>query len=120
MTTMALMSIGLPSARYGPHARWLMRWLILMLIASSVSMAQTNNAVRKHDSGPIAVKHQILPDFEADPSARVFHGRLYVYPSHDIAGSKDWDMVDWSVISTDERRAYRLCTVSAIKKGGER
>ena len=94
--------------------RCLVRWLIPVLIASSVSMAQTNNAVRKHDSGPIAVKHQILPDFEADPSARVFHGRLYVYPSHDIAGSKDWDMIDWHVFSTAERRAYRLCAVSAV------
>jgi beta-xylosidase len=47
-------------------------------------------------------QHQILPDFEADPSARVFNGRLYVYPSHDRAGSKDWDMVDWHVFSTDD------------------
>ena len=77
-----------------------MRWLILILIAVSVSMAQTNSALGKPDSGAIAAKHQILPDFEADPSARVFHGRLYVYPSHDVAGSKDWDMVDWHVFST--------------------
>jgi beta-xylosidase len=47
-------------------------------------------------------QHQILPDFQADPSARVFHGILYVYSSHDIAGSKDWDMVDWHVFSTKD------------------
>jgi hypothetical protein len=70
------------------RARCLVRWLIPILIAGSVSMAQTNSALRKPDSGPTAINHQILPDFEADPSARVFHGRLYVYPSHDIAGSK--------------------------------
>jgi beta-xylosidase len=52
-------------------------------------------------------QHPILPDFQADPSARVFHGRLYVYPSHDIAGSKGWDMVDWHVFSTDDMVHWR-------------
>jgi hypothetical protein len=33
---------------------------------------------------------------------RVFHSRLYVYPCHDFAGSKGWDMVDWRVLSTGE------------------
>ncbi len=47
-------------------------------------------------------QHQILPDFQADPSARVFNGRLYIYPSHDIAGNKDWEMFDWHVFSTDD------------------
>lgn len=53
-------------------------------------------------ASPLALlaQRQILPDFQADPSARVFHGRLYVYPSHDLAGSKDWDMVDWHAFST--------------------
>ena len=50
----------------------------------------------------LSAQHQILPDFQADPSARVFHGRVYVYPSHDVAGSKDWDMKDWHVFSTDD------------------
>jgi arabinoxylan arabinofuranohydrolase len=52
--------------------------------------------------GLLSAQKQILPDFQADPSARVFHGRLYVYPSHDLAGSKDWDMRDWHVFSTDD------------------
>jgi arabinoxylan arabinofuranohydrolase len=52
-------------------------------------------------------QHQILPDFQADPSARVFHGRLYVYPSHDLAGSKDWDMRDWHVFSTEDMVHWR-------------
>ena len=38
-------------------------------------------------------QHQILPDFQAVPSARVFNGRLYIYPSHDLAGNKDWEML---------------------------
>lgn len=45
----------------------------------------------------------ILPDFYADPSARVFDGTLYVYPSHDAAGARNWKgMVDWHVFSTDD------------------
>lgn len=55
--------------------------------------------------GPLKANAQIpiLPDFQADPSARVFNGRLYIYPSHDVAGSKNWDsMADWHVFSTDD------------------
>jgi arabinoxylan arabinofuranohydrolase len=59
---------------------------VLLLLAPVLGLAQ----------------HQILPDFQADPSARVFNGRLYVYPSHDIAGNKDWEMFDWHVFSTDD------------------
>src|SRR3569833_118814 len=51
---------------------------------------------------PLAAQRQVLPDFQADPSARVFHGRLYIYPSHAIAGSKDWAMVAWHAFSTDD------------------
>jgi arabinoxylan arabinofuranohydrolase len=51
---------------------------------------------------PVLAQNQILPDFQADPSARVFGGELYIYPSHDIAGSKGWNMVDWHVFSTDD------------------
>ena len=50
----------------------------------------------------LSAQHQILPDFQADPSARVFNGRVYIYPSHDLAGSKDWDMRDWHVFSSDD------------------
>ncbi len=49
-----------------------------------------------------SAQYQVLPDFQADPTARVFHGRLYVYPSHDLAGSKGWNMVDWHVFSTKD------------------
>jgi beta-xylosidase len=45
---------------------------------------------------------QILPDFEADPSARVFNDELWIYPSHDIAGSNDWVMVDWHAFSSTD------------------
>ncbi len=45
--------------------------------------------------------------FSADPTARVFHGKMYVYPSHDIPtppqkpGRKDWFcMEDYHVFSS--------------------
>ncbi len=50
----------------------------------------------------------ITDQFSADPTARVFEGRLYVYPSHDIreppgyTGRKNWFvMEDYHVFSTD-------------------
>lgn len=50
-----------------------------------------------------AMPKPILPDFHADPSAHVFGGRLYVYPSHDAPGARNWkSMVDWHVFSTDD------------------
>jgi beta-xylosidase len=42
----------------------------------------------------------ILPDFYADPSARVFNGEVWLYPSHDLAGSTGWNMVDWHTFSS--------------------
>jgi beta-xylosidase len=52
---------------------------------------------------PVLGKNPILPDFFADPSARVFGGKLYLYPSHDAAGARNWKrMVDWHVFSTDD------------------
>jgi arabinoxylan arabinofuranohydrolase len=44
----------------------------------------------------------MLPDFHADPSAHVWEGRIWVYPSHDIAGSEYWDMVDWHCFSSED------------------
>jgi arabinoxylan arabinofuranohydrolase len=38
--------------------------------------------------------------FTADPSGRVFDGRLYVYTSHDLPDATYWDMVDWRLLST--------------------
>ncbi len=49
----------------------------------------------------------IRDQYSADPSARVFGDRVYVYPSHDILategkGLKDWfSMEDYHVFSSD-------------------
>src|SRR4030042_7115936 len=48
----------------------------------------------------------IMDQFPADPSARVFEGRVYVYPSHDISCGKGQGMIgfcmaDYHVFSSD-------------------
>ena len=40
--------------------------------------------------------------FTADPTARVFNGRLYVYTSHDNERAEYFDMTNWHVFSTDD------------------
>jgi hypothetical protein len=44
--------------------------------------------------------------YTADPSARVFDGVLYIYPSHDRDDARWWDMVDWHVFSTTSMVDY--------------
>lgn len=58
-------------------------------------------------SNLLATNPLILDQFTADPSARVFEGRVFVYPSHDILaaegrGRPDWFcMEDYHVFSSD-------------------
>lgn len=52
---------------------------------------------------PVMAQKPILPDFYADPSARVFDGKLFIYPSHDVPGATNWQrMADWHVFSSDD------------------
>jgi len=55
---------------------------------------------------PLLAQTQILPDFQADPSARVWNDELWIYPSHDIAGSTGWDMVDWHAFSSTDLKHW--------------
>jgi hypothetical protein len=58
---------------------------------------------------PMQGQNPLIRDqFSADPTARVFHGKMYVYPSHDIPtpasfpGRKDWFcMEDYHVFSSE-------------------
>lgn len=43
----------------------------------------------------------ITSQYTADPSAHVFNGRMYVYPSHDRDDSQTFDMMDYHVYSSD-------------------
>ena len=63
--------------------------------------------------------------YTADPSAHVFEGKIYVYPSHDIdAGIPDDDlgsqyaMRDYIVLSMDEAWRSGDCPSSGAESGG--
>lgn len=43
----------------------------------------------------------ITEQYTADPSAHVFEGRMYVYPSHDRDSSVTFDMTDYHVYSSE-------------------
>ena len=56
---------------------------------------------------PVHAQQPILPDFHADPSARVFDGKVYIYPSRDPAGARDWKgMVEWPVFSSPDMKTW--------------
>src|SRR6187431_3175365 len=71
-----------------------------LLILSVASFLKTTPA--------FATNPLIMDQFTADPTARVFDGKIYVYPSHDIKappeykGKPDWFvMEDYHVFSSD-------------------
>ena len=68
------------------------RTLLMLLICFSFSAAAQNPIIRDQ--------------FTADPTARVFEGKIYLYPSHDIPSPvgrlKEWFcMADYHVFSSD-------------------
>jgi arabinoxylan arabinofuranohydrolase len=48
----------------------------------------------------------ITDQYTADPSAHVFEGRMYVYPSHDRDRSVTFDMVDYHVFSSENLKDW--------------
>jgi len=74
--------------------------IFLAIVASSFLCLIHNDAQAqysfKRENNPL-VKHI----YTADPSARVFNNRLYVYTSHDESKAKYFNMLDWYVFSTD-------------------
>ena len=53
----------------------------MLLLATSISLSAQNPIIRDQ--------------FTADPTARVFNGKVYVYPSHDIPAPDDYGRKDW-------------------------
>lgn len=47
--------------------------------------------------------------YTADPSARVFDGTLYIYPSHDKDNAYTFDMEDYHVFSTRNMKDFKDC-----------
>jgi GH43 family beta-xylosidase len=92
-------------------------WLIPIL--AMVAITACNNAAETKDEGtdssaPVAAKKEYLSQplissiYTADPSAHVFNGRIYIYPSHDTATGipeddlgSHFDMRDYHVLSMD-------------------
>ncbi len=70
-------------------------------------MTPGETAKRTVHPGPIRFREPLVRDiFTADPSAHVFEGQIYVYPSHDIESGipqndegDHFDMVDYHVLS---------------------
>ena len=84
------------------------RWILVVTVLSACCMLIAQNPL-------------IMDQFTADPSARVFGGRVYVYPSHDLDCGTNWfcmqdyhvfssaDMVNWidhGVIISQEEVAW--------------
>ena len=57
------------------------RTLTLGLLATAIGLSAQNPIIRDQ--------------FTADPTARVFNGKVYVYPSHDIPAPDDYARKDW-------------------------
>lgn len=71
-------------------------YILILTVVISLLSANTVNA-----QNPI-----ISNQFTADPTAKVFNGKVYLYPSHDIVSPverlKDWFcMADYHVFSSD-------------------
>ena len=66
----------------------------------------------------------IKGQFTADPTARVFNGKMYLYPSHDIPAPadkpnlrKDWFcMADYHVFSSENRPTGQTMALSLRRK----
>ncbi len=73
---------------------------LAMICVATLTASLTNAATTKefkYDGNPL-VRHM----YTADPTARVFDGRLYVYTSHDREDADYFYMTDWHVFSTDD------------------
>ncbi|MDP4093416.1 MAG: glycoside hydrolase family 43 protein [Bacillota bacterium] len=78
--------------------------------AVSTKAISPNTAVKPAETPAIQPNKPLFTDiFYADPSAHVFNGKLYIYPSHDIdTGVKpdndgsQYDMKDYHVLSIDD------------------
>ncbi len=85
-------------------------FLALVLVLAALSLALTSPAAADDShsfsfQGNPLVRHM----YTADPSARVFDGRLYMYTSHDQDNSENdehFDMLNWHVFSTDDLKTW--------------
>jgi beta-xylosidase len=77
--------------------------------SATVSSQDTNSEITSSGTDKFIGKPLVNHIYTADPSAHVFNGRIYIYPSHDIdsgitsdgEGDK-FDMKDYHVLSLDK------------------
>jgi hypothetical protein len=80
------------------------------LAASESSAAATSNRNLNEKTASKFLNQPLVTDiYTADPSAHVFNGKIYIYPSHDIDsgivsadGGDKFDMKDYHVFSLDQ------------------
>ena len=93
--------------------------LLLAFVTSTILSCNNSDQSKENDPGTAAEqkpeqKKEYLSQplvshiYTADPSAHVFNGRIYIYPSHDTAtGTKEddlgshFDMRDYHILSMD-------------------
>ena len=82
--------------------------VVVLLVACSQPQKQTDDNLIITGTNPI-----ITGQFTADPTARVFEGKLYMYPSHDIPsvithhdGSAWFSMPDYHVFSSEDLTSW--------------
>src|SRR6187431_3221786 len=76
--------------------------------SATISVAATKSAPTPADPALFIGEPLVKNIYTADPSAHVFNGKLYIYPSHDIetgvtsSGEGDrFDMKDFHILSLD-------------------
>jgi hypothetical protein len=79
-----------------------------------------------HASAAFATNPLLMDQFSADPTARVFEGKIYIYPSHDIKappeykGRPDWFvMEDYHVFSSENLTDWKDHGVIVTQTGVE-
>ncbi len=83
--------------------------LCLYSCSSSQGDQNSSDETRTSDETVAFLDQPLVTDlYTADPSAHVFDGKIYIYPSHDIASSAknddsgdQYDMKDYHVFSMD-------------------
>ncbi len=86
------------------HSTALVLILALLLLALTTHAVPDEGYTFSFQGNPL-VRHM----YTADPSARVFDGRLYMYTSHDQNNSDNdqhFDMLNWHVFSTDDLKTW--------------
>ena len=90
--------------------------IIALTFAAGCNNAGTEQAAARQDTAVVATPEKKIPlsqplisqIYTADPSAHVFNGRIYIYPSHDTAtgtpendNGDHFNMMDYHILSMD-------------------